>query len=29
VKALKHGDALGAFTFFVEQSEDFFFAQTA
>jgi hypothetical protein len=29
VKALKHGDALGAFTFFVEQAEDFFFAQTA
>jgi hypothetical protein len=29
VKALKHGDALGAHTFFVEQAEDFFFAQTA
>jgi hypothetical protein len=29
MKALKHGDALGAFTFFVEQSEDFFLTQTA
>jgi hypothetical protein len=29
VKALKHGGALGANTFFIEQSEDFFFAQTA
>jgi hypothetical protein len=29
MKALKHGDALGAFKFFVEQAEDFFFAQTA
>jgi hypothetical protein len=29
MKALKHGDAIGAFTFFVEQSEDFLFAQTA
>jgi hypothetical protein len=29
MKALKHGDALGAFTFFGQQSEDFFFTQTA
>jgi hypothetical protein len=29
VKALKHGSALGANTFFIEQSENFFFAQTA
>jgi hypothetical protein len=29
MKALKHGDALGAFTFFGQQSEHFFFAQTA
>jgi hypothetical protein len=29
VKALKHGDAFGAFTFFVKQAEDFFFAQAA
>jgi hypothetical protein len=29
VKALKHGDALGAFTFFVEQLEDFILTQTA
>jgi hypothetical protein len=29
VKALKHGSALGADTFFIEQSENFFFAQTA
>jgi hypothetical protein len=29
VKALKHGGALGANTLFIEQSEDFFFAQTA
>jgi hypothetical protein len=28
VKALKHGDALGAHTFFVEQAEDFFLTQT-
>jgi hypothetical protein len=29
VKALKHGGAFGTLTFFIEQSEDFFFAQTA
>jgi hypothetical protein len=29
MKALKHGDALGALTFFVEQAEDFFLTQSA
>jgi len=29
MKALKHGDAFGAFTFFVEQAEDFFLTQPA
>jgi hypothetical protein len=29
MKALKHGDALGAHAFFVEQAEDFFLTQTA